>query len=364
RVCDRTPPHRCRPVLCAGASGIPGHPRGLDAAQIGVGPGPGRVGGRGRADDGEPAVVLAHPVPARRRPTGGDRPNPARPPAGAGRGRTASGDPACPRGVPDPADLQRVGHGGGRKRGIRRGDQGRGAGERPAGRRRGTVRCREAGHVGSGGQRGADAARDAGRAHHHLHAHGHDPAANWAIAVAWPQGGDDRGGLVRVGQEQRPLCPRPGRGAVGSACRRDNRGPGGINDVPETITITDNRTGDSIEIPIVNGGISASEWSKLLSGIWFYDPGFMATAACESAITYLDGEVGILRYRGYPIEELAESSTFLEVAYLLLHGQRANASEFESWQRDITYHTFIHESARKRFLEGFHSDAHPMRMLV
>jgi citrate synthase len=134
--------------------------------------------------------------------------------------------------------------------------------------------------------------------------------------------------------------------------------------VPESITITDNRTGDSLEVPIINGGVSATEWSKLLPGIWFYDPAFMATAACESAITYLDGEAGILRYRGYPIEELAESSTFLEVAYLLLHGELPNTDEFEGWKRDITYHTFIHENVRKRFLEGFHYDAHPMGMLV
>src|ERR1700728_2831224 len=140
--------------------------------------------------------------------------------------------------------------------------------------------------------------------------------------------------------------------------------PGGISDVPETITITDNRTGDSLEIPILNGGVAASEWAKLLPGIWFYDPAFMATAACESAITFLDGDAGILRYRGYPIEDLAENSTFLEVAYLLLNGELPNQSEFESWTREITYHTFIHENVRKRFLEGFHYDAHPMGMLV
>jgi len=134
--------------------------------------------------------------------------------------------------------------------------------------------------------------------------------------------------------------------------------------VPETITITDNRTGDSIEIPILHDGVSATEWSKLLPGIWFYDPGFMATAACESAITYLDGEAGILRYRGYPIEQLAEQSTYLEVAYLLLHGDLPDEAQFEVWKRDITYHTFIHENVRKRFLEGFHYDAHPMGMLV
>jgi citrate synthase len=134
--------------------------------------------------------------------------------------------------------------------------------------------------------------------------------------------------------------------------------------VPETITITDNRTGDAIEIPILHDGISATEWSKLLPGIWFYDPGFMATAACESAITFLDGDAGILRYRGYPIEQLAENSTFLEVAYLLLHGELPNDSQYEIWKRDITMHTFIHENVRKRFLEGFHYDAHPMGMLV
>jgi citrate synthase len=90
----------------------------------------------------------------------------------------------------------------------------------------------------------------------------------------------------------------------------------------------------------------------------------MATAACESAITFLDGEAGILRYRGYPIEQLAESSTFLEVAYLLLNGELPTPGQFETWEREITQHTFIHENVRKRFLEGFHYDAHPMGMLV
>src|SRR5271168_824621 len=134
--------------------------------------------------------------------------------------------------------------------------------------------------------------------------------------------------------------------------------------VAESITITDNRTGDSLEIPIANGGVSAAEWSKILPGIWFYDPGFMSTAACESAITYLDGEAGILRYRGYPIEQLAENSTYLEVAYLLLNGELPSTAQYETWEREITLHTFIHENVRKRFLEGFHYDAHPMGMLV
>ena len=132
----------------------------------------------------------------------------------------------------------------------------------------------------------------------------------------------------------------------------------------ESITITDNRTGESLEIPFQNGGISAADWSKLLPGVWFYDPGFVSTAACESAITYLDGEAGILRYRGYPIEELAEKSTYLEVAYLLLNGELPTEDQFSVWQHEITNHTFIHENVRKRFLEGFHYDAHPMGMLV
>ncbi len=132
----------------------------------------------------------------------------------------------------------------------------------------------------------------------------------------------------------------------------------------DSITITDNRTGESVEIPIVNGGVAATDWGKFLPGVWFYDPGFMSTAACESAITYLDGEAGILRYRGYPIEQLAEHSTYLEVAYLLLHGELPTTGQYEDWQHEITMHTFIHENVRKRFLEGFHYDAHPMGMLV
>ena len=132
----------------------------------------------------------------------------------------------------------------------------------------------------------------------------------------------------------------------------------------DSITITDNRTGASLEIPFENGGISAAQWSKLLPGVWFYDPGFVSTAACESSITYLDGEAGILRYRGYPIEQLAEHSTYLEVAYLLLNGELPTEAEFDAWRHEVTHHTFIHENVRKRFLDGFHYDAHPMGMLV
>jgi len=134
--------------------------------------------------------------------------------------------------------------------------------------------------------------------------------------------------------------------------------------VADSITITDNRTGDSIEIPIRDGGVDATEWRKLLPNVWFFDPAFMTTAACASAITELDGDKGILRYRGYPIEQLAEQSTYLEVAYLLIHGELPTAEQFETWKHEITYHTFIHENMRKRFMEGFHYDAHPMGMLV
>jgi citrate synthase len=134
--------------------------------------------------------------------------------------------------------------------------------------------------------------------------------------------------------------------------------------VAESITITDNRTGESVDIPIENGGVSAEPWRKLLPNIWFYDPAFTTTALTKSAITEIDGDAGILRYRGYPIEQLAEHSTYLEVAYLLLHGELPTASQYDTWVHDITYHTFIHENVRKRFLEGFHYDAHPMGMLV
>jgi citrate synthase len=134
--------------------------------------------------------------------------------------------------------------------------------------------------------------------------------------------------------------------------------------VPESITITDNRTGESVEVPIEDGGVDASAWRKLLPNVWFYDEAFMTTAATKSAVTEIDGDAGILRYRGYPIEQLAESSTYLEVAYLLIHGDLPTAEQYDRWVHDITYHTFIHENVRKRFLEGFHYDAHPMGMLV
>jgi citrate synthase len=134
--------------------------------------------------------------------------------------------------------------------------------------------------------------------------------------------------------------------------------------VAESITITDNRTGESVEVPLVNGAVPATEWRKLLPGVWFYDEALMTTAMTQSSITDLDGENGILRYRGYPIEQLAERSSYLEVAYLLVNGELPTKEQYESWVHQITYHTFIHENVRKRFMEGFHYDAHPMGMLV
>ena len=103
---------------------------------------------------------------------------------------------------------------------------------------------------------------------------------------------------------------------------------------------------------------------ELDPSLFIYDPAFLSTAACRSEITYLDGDAGILRYRGYPIEQLAEHSTYLEVAYLLLNGELPNKAQLEQWTYDVTHHTFIHENMRKRFVEGFHYDAHPMGMFV
>ena len=134
--------------------------------------------------------------------------------------------------------------------------------------------------------------------------------------------------------------------------------------VSESITVTDNRTGETREIAIEHGGVAASQFSRAVPGVWFYDPGFLYTAAAESSITFVDGDLGILRYRGYPIEQLAEHSTYLEVAYLLNNGELPTEAEAAAWEEEITHHTYIHENVRKRFLEGFNYDAHPMGMLV
>src|SRR3989440_507941 len=136
----------------------------------------------------------------------------------------------------------------------------------------------------------------------------------------------------------------------------------------ETLTVIDNRTGKTYEMPIRHGTIRAMDLRQIKTsendfGIMSYDPGFTNTASCYSRITVIDGERGILRYRGYPIEQLAEQSTFLETAYLLLHGELPSAAELDTWVLEITHHTFIHENIKK-FIDGFHHDAHPMGVLV
>ena len=136
----------------------------------------------------------------------------------------------------------------------------------------------------------------------------------------------------------------------------------------DTLTITDNRTGKSYEIPITHDTVRASDFRQIKVnptefGMMSYDPAFNNTAACISRITYIDGDAGILRYRGYPIEELAEKSNYLETAYLLLNGELPTTNQLKDWQHHIVHHTFIHESIKK-FLDGFHYDAHPMGMLI
>jgi citrate synthase len=135
----------------------------------------------------------------------------------------------------------------------------------------------------------------------------------------------------------------------------------------ETLTIIDNRTGKKYEIPIRNGAIKATDLFQIRvgedDGLVSYDPGFMNTASCQSKITYIDGDKGILRYRGYPIEQLAEKSNYLETAYLILHGELPTLSQLADWTHNITYHTIIHENIKK-LIDGFHHDAHPMGILV
>jgi citrate synthase len=135
----------------------------------------------------------------------------------------------------------------------------------------------------------------------------------------------------------------------------------------ETLTIIDNRTGKQYEIPIKNGAVKATDLFQIKvtedDGIVSYDPGFMNTASCQSRITYVDGDKGMLRYRGYPIEQLAEKSTYLETAYLILYGELPTKSQLAEWTHNVTYHSIIHENIKK-LIDGFHHDAHPMGILV
>jgi citrate synthase len=143
---------------------------------------------------------------------------------------------------------------------------------------------------------------------------------------------------------------------------------GGVGTASDTLTVTDNRTGETYEIPISDGTIPAPALRKIKVsdddfGLMSYDPAFLNTASCRSAITFIDGDKGILEYRGYPIEQLAEQSTYLEVAYLLVHGELPTQAQLDEWTHHITIHTFVHENV-KSFIQGFRHDAHPMGMLL
>src|SRR6195256_4379514 len=136
----------------------------------------------------------------------------------------------------------------------------------------------------------------------------------------------------------------------------------------DTLTVIDNRTCKKYDLPIQDGTIRAMDLRQIKEkpedfGLMTYDPAFMNTAACRSAITYIDGDKGILLYRGYPIEQLAEDSDFLETAYLILFGELPTAAQQQSWTREITFHTMLHENIKK-FMEGFQYDAHPMGIFL
>jgi citrate synthase len=151
-----------------------------------------------------------------------------------------------------------------------------------------------------------------------------------------------------------------------STATESNSTPGGATS--DSLTVRDNRTGQEYEVPILDGAIKAADMGKIrvdeeTPGLAVYDPGFVNTASCRSAVTFIDGDKGILEYRGYPIEQLAEKSTYLEVAYLLIHGELPTKEQYDGWVHEITYHTFVHENVR-RFMEGFRYDAHPMGMLL
>jgi citrate synthase len=161
---------------------------------------------------------------------------------------------------------------------------------------------------------------------------------------------------------------RDGKKPVASAPTKDSAKPAAAASSGSSLEIKDTRTSKTYSVPIVEGAIRAPELKKIRTsdpddtGLMSYDPAFLNTASCRSAITFIDGDKGILRYRGYPIEQLAETATFLEVAWLLRHGELPNQQEYDQFVHDITFHTYVHENMRK-FLEGFRYDAHPMAML-
>ncbi len=196
-----------------------------------------------------------------------------------------------------------------------------------------------------------------------IRAHGHWPSSSGTRArgdgPVRPAGGRDDG-------HRRPhgLTDRHNR-CMGT--EEQTISGDGVATASESLTITDNRTGRTYEVPIEDGTIRAPALRDIKVddddfGLMTYDPAFMNTASCRSAITYIDGDKGILEYRGYPIEQLAEQSTYLEVAYLLVHGELPNQAQLDEWTHEITIHTFVHENVKK-FMEGYRYDAHPMGML-
>jgi citrate synthase len=170
-----------------------------------------------------------------------------------------------------------------------------------------------------------------------------------------------------------PYCPIPGldasfRGSDAQTVLTTQAASGVRGFGNSTLTVTDNRTGQTYTLPLHDGNIRALDLRQIKVhpddfGMISYDPAFVNTAACKSSITFIDGDKGILRYRGYPIEDLAEKCNFLEVAYLLLVGKLPTKAESAEWEYKIQHHTMLHENAKK-FMDGFHHNAHPMGMLV
>src|SRR5712691_3697880 len=154
-----------------------------------------------------------------------------------------------------------------------------------------------------------------------------------------------------------PLVPAPQTSDVGFQ-----------TSMSDTVTIVDNRTGKKYEVPITDGTIRAMDLRQIKAapedfGMMTYDPAFMNTANCRSAITYIDGDKSVLLYRGYPIEQLAEDSDYLETAYLILFGELPTTAQQQAWIQQITLHTMVHENVKK-FMEGFRYDAHPMGIFL
>ncbi len=157
--------------------------------------------------------------------------------------------------------------------------------------------------------------------------------------------------------------------AEGTARKRsDEAADDGVGPARQTLTVTDNRTGNSYELAVEDGTVRGMDLRQVKTdaedfGLMVYDPAYMNTASCRSSITYIDGDAGILQHRGYPIEQLCEHSSYLEVAYLLINGALPTAAQLEAWVAEITVHTFVHENI-KAFMQGFRYDANPMGMLV